>query len=77
MRLCAFAEREDVGIARPHRLVHDDAPIDRKSCFLGESGIRTDAHGHDDEIGRKLGPVFKLDSANLLIAHGWLWYSLW
>ena len=63
----AFSKGEDRRIAGAHCLVHHNAAIDGETSLGGKARIRADADGHDNKIGWKLGPIFELDGANLLI----------
>jgi hypothetical protein len=52
MRLRAFAEREDVALARAHVRADPDAPVDGQARLARERRVRADAEGHDHEISR-------------------------
>jgi hypothetical protein len=64
VRLGAFAEREDVRVARAHVRTDNDAAVDGKARVAGDRGARPDADRHDDKIGGKLGPVVEQHTAD-------------
>ena len=51
--LHAFADRVDVGIARAHEIVDDDAALRLEAGILGERRIGTNADRHHHEVGGK------------------------
>ena len=52
--LDAFADREHIRVAGAHVVADEHAPVGLEARLLGENRIRTDADGHDDDVGGKL-----------------------
>ena len=55
--LDALADREDGRVAGAHLVVHDDAAVAVEAHRAAQRGVRADAHGHHDQVGRQLRAV--------------------
>src|SRR5712671_8147943 len=66
--LDTFANGENAGLARRHKIVNDDAAIDIEPRGPREIDVGPHADGEDDEIGRKLAPVGELHGLYAVVA---------
>ena len=62
-----LAEGEDVGVARPHLVVADDALVDGQARGCGDLRDGTNAGAHDDHVGVQARPVLEVQPGDAVV----------